>query len=140
MFYCLDCGEAFTKPITLSEEMGEAWNAPTWDYYGACPYCHSDQIDIMDRCDTCGEYIKEGSLCEACSIKVNRLASELSKKAKEMKNRGLKIRELAEVLKVSNWRMYNLLSKRSTFTKLEREALAEFFGINEEELFKEKEA
>ena len=63
---------------------------------------------------------------------------------KEMKNRGLKIRELAKVIKVSEWRMYNLLSGRSTFTKLERETLAEFFGINEMELFEadflEKEA
>lgn len=57
---------------------------------------------------------------------------------REMKKRGLKIRELAVVLKVSEWRMYNLLSGRSEFTKLEREALAEFFEINEEELFEEE--
>lgn len=57
---------------------------------------------------------------------------------KELKKRGMMVRELAEVLKVTNWRMYNLLSGRSTFNQLEREALAEFFGINEEELFEEE--
>lgn len=95
MFICLDCHNTFDTPITLSEKMGEYMGVPAWDYYGACPYCHSDQIDTLGKCDICGEEIEDGLICQACAEKVGDMAHEFLNKVQEMANKyGLNFDEL----------------------------------------------
>lgn len=65
MFFCYDCGEFFDEPITLYDGHSELDEGPIWEAYGACPYCQSDQIDIAQKCDICGDYVRDG-ICENC--------------------------------------------------------------------------
>lgn len=56
--------------------------------------------------------------------------------SRAIKSRGMTIGDTAEkVLKCSSNRLYSCMSGRTAFNQLERERLAEFFGIPEAELF-----
>lgn len=42
---CNDCKEQFTEPIYLPEYVDDSRIAAF--YSPACPYCHSDEVDIV---------------------------------------------------------------------------------------------
>lgn len=70
-FLCLECGDLFESPVTVTEPHGEQ--------YAACPRCFASCFVPALECDACGEVIREDYIrlwngedyCQNCFIHKN---------------------------------------------------------------------
>ena len=67
MYICDNCKHIFEEPAEQYDFTSECWGAPVTHSVNVCPNCGSDEIDEMDKCDVCGEYIAPGEgVCDNC--------------------------------------------------------------------------
>ena len=73
MYFCLDCGELFEKPLQYIED-----HRNCKEYISCCPNCNGDYVKTY-RCDKCGEWIDNDKYykigkkkyCEECCAEMN---------------------------------------------------------------------
>lgn len=83
MYICERCQETFDFPNVETDFTSEYFGAIVNHKIGVCPYCGSDEIDEMDKCDICGEWIAPGEeLCENCHDLIRDIADEVKRKAR----------------------------------------------------------
>lgn len=95
MFKCLECGSLFEEgeQKKVCEPMGEAWGAPAYQEYYACPCCGGAYEEVQP-CKICGGYegIDEGEeYCNECKADVlkrfqNFVNSEFTEEERELLN------------------------------------------------------
>lgn len=66
MHKCHECGCEFAEPMEISYITTEGGIAVAAEYTQVCPACKSDDIDPMEHCPQCGEYVEELELCGCC--------------------------------------------------------------------------
>lgn len=59
LWRCHDCKEWFTNPSRHMTYRGSYWEPEEWD--DLCPYCDSDNIEELRRCDDCDDVAEDGS-------------------------------------------------------------------------------
>lgn len=83
MYQCVNCGETFDSPKEVYDFTSEFWGAPARHTTCVCPYCESDEIDEMDKCIICGEWITPGEeVCENCHELIKDIADDIRGKAR----------------------------------------------------------
>ena len=99
MFKCLDCCSVFEDTLTIKENMGECHGAVMYNFTEVCPYCQADDVEILEVCAGCGDYV-EGGL-EYCGICIDDIADGLKETLVEEFSRFSSAvrRELKEILK-----------------------------------------
>jgi len=83
MYICERCRETFDFPNVETDFTSEYFGAIVSHKIGVCPYCGSDEIGEMDKCEICGEWIAPGEeLCECCHDLIKDIGDDIRAKAR----------------------------------------------------------
>lgn len=83
MYQCMNCGQTFDSPKTVTDFYSEYWGAPARHTTTVCPYCESDDFDEMDTCEICNEYIPPGEeLCDNCRELIHDIGDDIRAKSR----------------------------------------------------------
>lgn len=78
MRICEDCKETFENGEIKLDFTSEAWGRLVKHYKIVCPYCGGDDIEEMDKCEICGEWIPPGDeICENCRDLVGDMTDQI---------------------------------------------------------------
>ena len=82
MYFCNECKGTFEEPKETEDFTSEYWGAVVHHTTTVCPFCGSEEIDEMNKCDICGEYIAPGvCICENCQGLIHDIVNETRRKA-----------------------------------------------------------
>lgn len=83
MYICERCQETFDFPNVETDFTSEYFGRPVNHKIGVCPYCGSEEIEEMDKCEVCGEWTDPGEeLCDNCRGLIKDIADDIRKKAR----------------------------------------------------------
>lgn len=85
MYYCMDCGAEFDLPERHREDVGEYMGRTAYEDFYACPFCGSEEIDEMMKCEICGEHVPyhkmaagvRRDVCEDCCRELETAAAAI---------------------------------------------------------------
>lgn len=83
MWHCMECGAEFELPARRREDVGEYMGRPAYEDFYACPFCGSDEVDEMMKCEICEEYVPAHKMaagvrrdvCEECCRELETVAA-----------------------------------------------------------------
>ena len=90
MWFCEDCGAFFDESEIATEREYHSelagMGGKTYEEYGVCPKCRSEDIEECEVCEICGNpvkettYIADKDMCEECAEKLRRIINEAKDK------------------------------------------------------------